>query len=211
MYPDAKISGAQNRNCHTNRKATKRPGPRGPKASRRYVYVPPLRGYRDASSAHTRPSQSAISAPRTQATAETEPWSAATTSGSVMKGPAPTIVATLIATAERRPTPRIIRTPFAATVNELSQLLGLRDNPLGDPSTRPLAVYPPPGYDSEGSRRYPVLYCLHGYTGNVGGLVGARAWEPKAVQWIARLVGEGRMPPAIRATVDGFTRLGGSQ
>src|ERR1700682_2967815 len=126
------------------------------------------------------PSQSAISAPTTQATAET-PFRAATTSGSVTKGPAPTIVATLIATAERRPTPRIIRTPFAVTVNELSQLLGLqgtlhidfldspalRGNPLGDPSLRPLPVYTPPDYEAEGSRRYPVLYCLHGYTGNV--------------------------------------------
>ncbi|HEV2740801.1 MAG TPA: hypothetical protein VGU66_19740 [Candidatus Elarobacter sp.] len=54
-----------------------------------------------------------MSAPPSHATDDTEPWSATTTSGSVMNGPAPTIVATLIATAERRPTPRIIRTPFA--------------------------------------------------------------------------------------------------
>ncbi|HTD34897.1 MAG TPA: hypothetical protein VK665_14610 [Candidatus Elarobacter sp.] len=37
MYPDARMSGAQNRNCQTNRNATNRPGPRGPNASRRYV------------------------------------------------------------------------------------------------------------------------------------------------------------------------------
>ncbi|HYL26841.1 MAG TPA: hypothetical protein VEW74_03340 [Candidatus Nitrosotalea sp.] len=41
----------------------------------------------------------------------------------------------------------------------------LSGNPLGDPDTRPVAVYLPPGYDAEGSRRYPVLYVLHGYTG----------------------------------------------
>jgi S-formylglutathione hydrolase FrmB len=110
-------------------------------------------------------------------------------------------------------------------VNELSQLLGLRgtlridfldspalrDNALGDPATRPLAVYTPPGYDAEGSRRYPVLYCLHGYTGNVAALVGGRAWETNVVQWIDRLVAEDRMPPAMLAIVDGNTRLGGSQ
>ena len=100
-------------NCHTKRNAKNRPARRGSNASRRYAYVPPLRGDREASSAHTRPSHSAISAPPSHATDDTEPLSATTTSGSVMNGPAPTIVATLIATAERRPTPRIIRTPFA--------------------------------------------------------------------------------------------------
>jgi enterochelin esterase family protein len=110
-------------------------------------------------------------------------------------------------------------------VNELSSLLGLRgslridtvdspalrDNPLGDPSTRPLAMYTPPGYDPEGSRRYPVLYCLHGYTGDVAALVSARPWETNVVQWMDRLVVSGAMPPALLAVVDGFTRLGGSQ
>jgi enterochelin esterase family protein len=108
-------------------------------------------------------------------------------------------------------------------MNELSRLLGLRgtlqldfvdspalrDNPLGDPSTRPVAVYTPPGYDPQGSRRYPVLYCLHGYTGDVGALIATRAWETNVVQWIDRLVD--RMPAAILVIVDGFTRLGGSQ
>ena len=110
-------------------------------------------------------------------------------------------------------------------MNELSRLLGLRgtlhvdavdsaalrDNPLGDPSTRPLAVDTPPGYDAEGSARYPVLYCLHGFTGDVAALVSARAWETNVVQWIDRLIAAEQMPPAILAVVDGFTRLGGSQ
>ena len=87
----------------------------------------------------------------------------------------------------------------------------LANNPLGDPATRPLAVYTPPGYDPQGSRRYPVLYCLHGYTGDVGGLVATRAWETNVVQWHDRLIAQERMPPAILAIVDGFTRLGGSQ
>jgi enterochelin esterase family protein len=110
-------------------------------------------------------------------------------------------------------------------VNELSRLAGLRgtlhvdfvdsaalrDNALGDPAVRPLAVYTPPGYDANGSARYPVLYCLHGYTGDVGALIATRAWETNVVQWMDRLVADGRMPPAILAIVDGNTRLGGSQ
>jgi enterochelin esterase family protein len=110
-------------------------------------------------------------------------------------------------------------------MNDLSRLLGLTGsltiehiespalahNPLGDPAGRALPVYLPPGYDPEGSRRFPVLYCLHGYTGDAAALVSARAWETNVVQWIDRLVLERRMPSAILVVVDGFTRLGGSQ
>nr|MDQ2664356.1 esterase family protein [Candidatus Eremiobacteraeota bacterium] len=87
----------------------------------------------------------------------------------------------------------------------------LANNALGDPATRPLAIYLPKGYDEQGSRRYPVLYCLHGYTGDVAALVSARPWEVNVVQWIDRLIAQGRMQPTILAVVDGFTRLGGSQ
>lgn len=87
----------------------------------------------------------------------------------------------------------------------------LRDNALGDPATRPVVVYLPKGYDGEGSHRYPVLYCLHGYTGDAAALIAARPWETNVVQWADRLIRERRMPPAIVAIVDGFTRLGGSQ
>jgi hypothetical protein len=110
-------------------------------------------------------------------------------------------------------------------VNDLSRLLGLRgslcldvvesaalrDNPLGDPAARPLAVYTPPGYDPQGSARYPVLYGLHGYTGDVGAQLATRPWETNVVQWVDRLIVSGKMPPALLALVDGFTRLGGSQ
>ena len=87
----------------------------------------------------------------------------------------------------------------------------LRGNALGDPAQRPLAVYLPPGYDAEGSARYPVLYVLHGYTGDVAALCSARPWEVNVFQWIDRLIVAGKMRPAILAVVDGFTRLGGSQ
>ncbi len=87
----------------------------------------------------------------------------------------------------------------------------LQGNALGDPAERPVAVYLPPAYDPDGSRRYPVLYCLHGYSGDVAGMLSARAWETNVVQWMDRLVTGRRMPPAILALVDGFTRLGGSQ
>lgn len=87
----------------------------------------------------------------------------------------------------------------------------LQGNALGDPAQRPVAVYLPPHYDPQDSRRYPALYCLHGYTGDVAGLLSARPWEYNVVQRMDRLVVEQRMPPAVLVLVDGFTRLGGSQ
>lgn len=87
----------------------------------------------------------------------------------------------------------------------------LARNALGDPATRPLAVYVPPGYDPEGSKRYAVMYVLHGYTGDVAALVAARPWETNVVQWVDRLIVERTMPPVLLVVVDGFTRLGGSQ
>ncbi|GAC1658086.1 MAG: alpha/beta hydrolase-fold protein [Vulcanimicrobiaceae bacterium] len=87
----------------------------------------------------------------------------------------------------------------------------LKGNPLGDPSRRALPVYMPPGYDPQGSARYPVLYCLHGYTGDAAALLAGRPWETNVVQWADRLIAQRKMPKALVAIVDGFTRLGGSQ
>lgn len=109
--------------------------------------------------------------------------------------------------------------------SQIGQLLGLRgdvhldiidssalaNNPLGDSSQRRLLVYTPPGYDAEGSRRYPVLYFLHGFTGDAAAMVSSRPWERNVVQRMDGLIAEGRIPHAILAVVDGFTRLGGSQ
>jgi enterochelin esterase family protein len=87
----------------------------------------------------------------------------------------------------------------------------LAQNPLGDPAERPVVVYVPRNYDAEGSRRYPALYVLHGYTGDVAALLSTRPWETNVFQWADRLIKDRRMPAALIVLVDGFTRLGGSQ
>src|SRR6185437_4906371 len=67
----------------------------------------------------------------------------------------------------------------------------LEGNALGDPARRPVLVYLPPEYDALGSRRYPVLYVLHGYTGDAAALAASRPWETNVFQWIDRLIEEG--------------------
>ena len=87
----------------------------------------------------------------------------------------------------------------------------LYGNPLADRAIRPLAVYTPPGFDPEGSKRYGVVYVLHGYTGDVAAMLSARPWETNVVQWADRLVADRAMPPVLLALVDGNNRFGGSQ
>jgi enterochelin esterase-like enzyme len=91
----------------------------------------------------------------------------------------------------------------------------LRDNPLGDPYVRKLAVWLPQEYDQGAThgrgRRFPVLFDLVGFTGS--GLAHTN-WKPfgdNVPERAARLVHEGKMGPAIFAFPDCFTALGGNQ
>lgn len=84
----------------------------------------------------------------------------------------------------------------------------LKGNPLGDPTRRELWVYLPPGFDEK--RRYPVLWCLVGFTGTGQMVVTGNRWAPGLAERLDRLIGEG-CPPVIVAFPDFFTRLGGSQ
>jgi enterochelin esterase-like enzyme len=84
----------------------------------------------------------------------------------------------------------------------------LESNLLGDPSRRVVDVYIPAGHDGKG---LPLLVDLVGFTGS--GLshtnwVGFRENLPERLD---RLIGEQRMPPAVVAFPDCFTRLGGNQ
>jgi enterochelin esterase-like enzyme len=87
----------------------------------------------------------------------------------------------------------------------------LEGNPLGDPTTRAVAVYLPPGHDDHADRHYPVIYLLssHGNTGP--GLMNWRPWDVTIKDQIDALYDSGQMPPAILVLPDMWTRFGGSQ
>ncbi|MFQ5843632.1 MAG: alpha/beta hydrolase [Planctomycetota bacterium] len=85
----------------------------------------------------------------------------------------------------------------------------LRGNLPGDPAERELWVYLPPGYAESGSR-YPVLWCLTGFTGTGSMVVVGNRWAPGLAERMDRLVAGG-CPPVIVAFPDCFTRWGGSQ
>ncbi len=86
----------------------------------------------------------------------------------------------------------------------------LASNRLGDPSTRQVAVYLPPGYD-DGDATYPLFVALAAFTGSGHKLMAWQAFGESLPQRLDRLVAEGAMGPVVLAMPDCFTSLGGNQ
>jgi len=84
----------------------------------------------------------------------------------------------------------------------------LRDNPLGDPHVRKLALWLPPQYDADAGRgrgrRFPVLFDLVGCTGSGVAHVAWKSFSDNVPEGAARLVDEGRMGSAIAPQVDAY-------
>lgn len=86
----------------------------------------------------------------------------------------------------------------------------LTNNVLGDPTSREVAVYLPPGAE-EGGGPYPLMVDIVGFTGSGHTHVGWKAFSESVPQRVERLVAEGRMGEVIIALPDCFTSLGGNQ
>lgn len=87
----------------------------------------------------------------------------------------------------------------------------LRGNPLGDPATRPLWVYVPPGYDADPARRYPTVYVLQGLTGQLDMWRNRAPFRPTYAELVDAMFVHGDAPPGLVVLVDAWTSLGGSQ
>lgn len=86
----------------------------------------------------------------------------------------------------------------------------LKNNVLGDPTERQVAVYLPPGYDAT-SDDYPLFVDIVGFTGSGLAHAGWKAFAESVPQRIERLVASGSMGNVIVALPDCFTSLGGNQ
>ena len=87
----------------------------------------------------------------------------------------------------------------------------LAGNALGDPADRPLWVYVPPGYDDDPARRYPSVYVLQGYTGQVSMWSNRSAYRLPFPEAADELFARGQAPPCLVVYVDAWTAYGGSQ
>jgi hypothetical protein len=84
-------------------------------------------------------------------------------------------------------------------------------NPLGDPHERPLWVYLPPGVGDDPARRYPSIYLIQGFTGQVDMWWNRSALRPNVPELVDELFAGGGVPPAVVVLVDCWTSIGGSQ
>jgi S-formylglutathione hydrolase FrmB len=96
------------------------------------------------------------------------------------------------------------------TVVELFESQALKGNPLRDPHAREIPVYLPPSYERDRSRRYPVIYWLHGFTGTGLSSINRSLWTPSLPELMDRVIADGA-PETILVMPDGSTRYGGSQ
>ncbi|HLH46614.1 MAG TPA: alpha/beta hydrolase-fold protein [Acidimicrobiales bacterium] len=100
---------------------------------------------------------------------------------------------------------------FAGRIDRLViESEALRGNPLGDPASRPLWVYVPPGYDEDQDRRYPSVYVIQGYTGSLP-MWDNRTPFRRPYPELVDDVFAGGAPPCLVVFVDAWTAYGGSQ
>ncbi|HEY3991564.1 MAG TPA: alpha/beta hydrolase-fold protein [Ktedonobacteraceae bacterium] len=87
----------------------------------------------------------------------------------------------------------------------------LKGNRLNDPFERPLWIYLPPGYDDEPSKRYPTVYMIQGFTGQLDMWRNRTPLRKNFPELADELFAKGEAPPCILVWVDCWTSLGGSQ
>ena len=98
---------------------------------------------------------------------------------------------------------RVVRERFESQV--------LKDNTAGDPHLRDIPVYLPPAYDSEPTRRFPVVFVLGGFMSRGRMLLNDNPWSPSLDDRVDSLIASGRCGQMIVVMPDAFTRYGGSQ
>jgi len=86
----------------------------------------------------------------------------------------------------------------------------LKDNPLGDKHIRDLYVYLPSDYERS-DKKFPVVYCLIGFTGRGKMFLNDNAFAPNLAERMDKLISDGTIRPMIAVLPDCFTYYGGSQ
>ena len=110
----------------------------------------------------------------------------------------PPIATVVESTSEPVSTP----TPSLSLIEEEFTSDALAGNLLGDPATRKYVVYLPPSY-TNGEGAYPVVYALHGFTGN--------QWTmSEFVETLDRLILAGDVPEMIAVMPDASNKYLGS-
>jgi S-formylglutathione hydrolase FrmB len=85
----------------------------------------------------------------------------------------------------------------------------LQGNLVGDSTRRPVSIYLPPSYAGQPTRRYPVVYLLHGFQGShKQWMAGGKEWNIRDV--MDKLIRDGKIREMIVVMPDANNRYGGS-
>lgn len=80
---------------------------------------------------------------------------------------------------------------------------------MGDPASRPLLVYTPPGWPDDGP--YPAVWSLQGLTGQAPQWRERGAFQTSFPEDVDLLIAAGECPPVVVPMPDAWTAYGGSQ
>jgi S-formylglutathione hydrolase FrmB len=86
----------------------------------------------------------------------------------------------------------------------------LKGNLLGEPTEQEVAVYLPPSYQTSATKRYPVLYLLHGYGGNPRTWFGTGQMSFNIVPILDELMSTRKAREMIVVAPNGANAFGGS-
>ncbi len=86
----------------------------------------------------------------------------------------------------------------------------LRGNLLGDPARRAVSVYLPPEYASHATRRFPVVYLLHGFAADHRAFIAGAYQDLNIRISMDSLIRAGRVQPMIVVTPNARNRFDGS-
>lgn len=99
---------------------------------------------------------------------------------------------------------------LAGELHELTfESAALQGNPLGDPASRPLLVYTPPGWPDDGP--YPAVWSIQGLTGMVHDWRDRPAYGTTFIEDVDRLITAGECRPVVVPLPDCWTSYGGAQ
>lgn len=85
----------------------------------------------------------------------------------------------------------------------------LQGNLVGDSPRRPIQVYLPPSYPERASRRYPVIYLLHGFQGNYSQwMAGGKEWNIRDA--MDGLIAAGKVREMLLVMPDAKNKYAGS-
>ena len=87
----------------------------------------------------------------------------------------------------------------------------LRGNPLGDSAVRGLYIYLPPGYSDDADSRYPSIYLLQGFAGQIEDWLLPDADGETLIESVDELISSGRCRPTLLAFIDAATSRDPSQ